>query len=64
MPGISLRVDYNAAGLRTHARRASCPRQVRRLLELAAVYEGRSRTEGKRLVNPPCRRSIMGDNVR
>ncbi len=45
MPGIALREDYNAAGLRTHARRASCPRQVRRLLALAAVYEGRSRTE-------------------
>ncbi len=50
MPGIALREDYNAAGLRTHARRASCPRQVRRLLALAAVYEGRSRTEGDRPV--------------
>ena len=45
MPGIAHREDYDAAGLRTHARRASCPRQVRRLLALAAVYEGRSRTE-------------------
>jgi transposase len=28
-----------------HARRASDPRQVSRLLSLAAVYEGRSRAE-------------------
>ena len=27
MPGIALREDYNAAGLRTHARHASCPRE-------------------------------------
>jgi hypothetical protein len=44
MPGLTLRGDYTAGLLRT-ARRASCPRQVRRLLALAAVYEGRSRTE-------------------
>jgi transposase len=45
MPGIALREDYDVAGLRKHARRASGPRQVRRLLALAAVYEGRSRAE-------------------
>ena len=45
MRGIALREDYDAAVLWKHARRASGPRQVRRLLSLAAVYEGRSRAE-------------------
>jgi hypothetical protein len=39
MPGIALREDYDAAGLRKHARRASDPRQVRRLLALAELVE-------------------------
>lgn len=45
MSGIELREDYDAGDLRTLARRVSDPRQVRRLLALAAVYEGRSRAE-------------------
>ena len=45
MAGIALREDYDASGLRGHARRASDPRQVRRLLALAAVYEGKGRAE-------------------
>lgn len=49
MPGIKLREDFDAAGLRAHARRAPDPRQVRRLLALAAVYEGKSRTEAASL---------------
>lgn len=42
---VQLRDDYNAAGLRDLARRSQDPRQIRRLLALAAVYSGMSRTE-------------------
>ena len=40
---VPLREDYDAAGLRTLARRSRNPRQIRRLLALAAVYDGMSR---------------------
>src|SRR3546814_13823805 len=42
---VQLRDDYDAGGLRALARRCSDPRQVRRLLALAAVYAGKSREE-------------------
>ena len=42
---ITLRGDYDAEGLRALARRSRDARQVRRLLALAAAYDGASRTE-------------------
>ena len=42
---IALRDDYDSIALRGLARRSGDPRQVRRLLALAAAYDGRSRTE-------------------
>lgn len=40
---VSLRDDYDAAQLRVLAKRSRDPRQIRRLLALAAVYDGMSR---------------------
>jgi transposase len=45
MPAIALRQDYDAARLRGLARSSKDARQVRRLLALAAVYDGASRGE-------------------
>ena len=41
---IALRDDYDSRALRDLARRSRDPRQVRRLLALAAAYDGLSRT--------------------
>jgi transposase len=49
MPAISLRADYDAAELRALARRSRDVRQARRLLALAAVYDGMSRAEAARI---------------
>jgi transposase len=49
MPAISLRDDYDAAGLRALAMRSRDVRQARRLLALAAVYDGMSRAEAARI---------------
>jgi transposase len=49
MPAISLRDDYDAARLRTLVRRSGNVRQARRLLSLAAVYDGMSRAEAARI---------------
>ncbi len=46
---IPLRADYDAAGLRAAARRTKDAAQARRLLALAAVYDGVSRTEAARI---------------
>ena len=43
MPAIQLREDYDAAELRRLAKRSRSNRQTRRLLALAAVYDGMSR---------------------
>jgi transposase len=40
---VPLRDDYDAAHLRVEAKRSRDPRQIRRLLALAAVYDGMSR---------------------
>jgi len=40
---VQLRDDYDGAQLRALARRSRDPRQIRRLLALAAVYDGMSR---------------------
>src|SRR6266478_1085161 len=42
---IGVRGDYNAARLRELAKRSEDANQTRRLLALAAIYDGRSRTE-------------------
>ena len=42
---VQLRDDFDAAGLRDLAKRSRDPRQIRRLLALAAAYAGMSRTE-------------------
>ena len=42
---IALRTDFDAHGLRALARRSRDPHQVRRLLALAAAYDGASRAE-------------------
>jgi hypothetical protein len=46
---IPLRADFNAAGLRSVARKTKDAAQARRLLALAAVHEGATRTEAARL---------------
>jgi transposase len=43
--GIALRKDYSSAKLRTLSKRAQDAGQARRLLVLAAIYDGASRTE-------------------
>ena len=49
MPATSLRDDYDAAELRALANRSRDVRQTRRLLALAAVYDGMSRAEAARI---------------
>ena len=46
---VELREDDEAAGLRGLAKRSRDPRQIRRLLSLAAVYGGMSRSEAARV---------------
>jgi transposase len=46
---IPLRADFDAAGLRAAARRTKDAAQARRLLALAAVYDGATRTEAARI---------------
>lgn len=46
---VQLRDDYDAAELRSLAKRSRDPRQIRRLLALAAVYDGMSRAEAAKL---------------
>jgi len=46
---IELRDDYDATDLRTLAKRVSDPRQIRRLLALAAVYDGMTRAEAAKI---------------
>jgi transposase-like protein len=46
---ISLRGDYDAAMVRATAKRSKDGRQVRRLLALAAIYEGARRTEAAKI---------------
>jgi transposase len=45
---VALRADYGAAHLRELAKRSDDADQTRRLLALAVVYDGRSRSEGAR----------------
>ena len=45
MPAVALRADWDAARVRAAAREAANAAQVRRLLAIAAVYEGKKRSE-------------------
>jgi transposase len=47
--GIVLRDDFDASGLRNLAKLAMDRRQIRRLLALAAVYDGMSRADAARI---------------
>jgi transposase len=49
MPAISLRADWDAARVRAAARELEDADQVRRLLAIAAVYEGKKRGEAARV---------------
>ncbi len=46
---VPLRTDFTASNLRLFARRCSDTRQTRRLLALAAVYDGMSRGEAAKI---------------
>ncbi len=46
---VQLRDDYDAIGLRELAKRGRDPRQIRRLLALAAVYDGMSRADAAKV---------------
>ena len=46
---IPLRADFDASVLRRQARGAKDPGQARRLLALAAIYDGATRTEGAKI---------------
>lgn len=46
---IPLRTDFDASALRSFAKRTKDAPQARRLLALAAVYEGATRTEAARI---------------
>ena len=46
---LPLRADFDAADLRTAARRSKNAAQARRLLALAAIYDGATRTEAARI---------------
>ncbi len=46
---VALRDDYDSLALRDLAKRSRDPRQVRRLLALAAVYAGMSRADAARV---------------
>jgi transposase len=48
-PGIELRRDYDAARLRSLAKATRNARQSRRLLALAEIYDGGSRTQAARV---------------
>jgi transposase len=48
-PPIPLRPDYDADTLRSLARKSRNPRQIRRLLSLAAIDDGKNRTEAARI---------------
>ncbi|AOX18938.1 transposase [Acetobacter tropicalis NRIC 0312] len=58
---IALRDDYDAARVRTLARRSRHAAQSRRLLALAAIYDGATRGEAARLAGTD--RQIVRDWV-
>ena len=46
---VPLRQDFSAAGVRKLAVRAKDVSQIRRLLSIAAIYDGMNRTEAARI---------------
>ena len=46
---IQIRADYDAGQLRQLAKRSRCSKQSRRLLSLAAIYDGMSRADAARV---------------
>ncbi len=46
---IALRADFDAPDLRTASRKTKDAAQARRLLALAAIYDGASRTEAAKI---------------
>lgn len=46
---LELSDDYDAAAVRTLAKRVQDPRQIRALLALAAVYDGMTRAEAAKI---------------
>ena len=48
---IPLREDFDAAGVWSAARNSKDAGQTRRLLALAGIYDGATRTEAARIVN-------------
>ena len=46
---LELRIDFNAPVLRTLAKRCSNAKQARRLLSIAAIYDGMSRGEAAKI---------------
>ena len=46
---IQIRTDYDASQLRRFAKQSRCSRQSRRLLSLAAIYDGMSRADAARV---------------
>lgn len=50
-PAISLRKDFDGEGLRRLARQTPDASQARRLLALASIYDGGSRSDAARLGN-------------
>ncbi len=46
---VPLRTDFDASTLRLFAKRCSDTRQTRRLLALAAVYDGMNRSEAAKI---------------
>ena len=57
---IPLRLDYDAAQLRRIARESEDADQVRRLLVLAAIYDGASRTQAAEAVASRCKWCTIG----
>ena len=60
---IPLRADYAAGQLRSVAKTSKNSAQARRLLALAAIYEGASRTEAARIGAQIKSNNLGGDNV-
>ena len=58
---IALRRDYDAAGLRSISRKTKDAPQARRLLALAGIYDGATRTEAAKIGNVTLQ--IIGDWV-
>jgi hypothetical protein len=57
---VRVRGDYEAAQIRVLAKRSKNAAQTRRLLALAAIYDGGSRTEAARIGVSGCKRCGTG----